>query len=92
MNSENSPKYPELPENHVDNIHAKWKDTNYFPTALSSFQICFDITKETEKAVLCDHEHWFPKSQVMVENGRVIAIKKPFYNRMKKMARRAWGF
>jgi hypothetical protein len=85
-------KYPELPEDHIDNIMAKWSGTGYHPTRICSMQICFDVTKETEKAVLCDHEHWFPKSQVIVENNRVIAVKMNWWKKMERSAQKRFGF
>ena len=89
----NTPIDRMYPDDELNNLWLRFKNTEYRPTRLMSFQIDWNsITKETEKAVLVDHEHWFPKSQIIVEDGRIVAIKKSFYNRMKAQSTRQMGF
>lgn len=64
----------------------------YFPTYFSSFSCGWQITKETEKAVLIDHENWLPKSQILVESGKVVGVKRAFYAKLKRTAARHTGF
>ena len=63
----------------------------YFPTYFSSFVCSWTITKETEKAVLCDGEHWMPKAVCLIESGKVIGVKSAFYARLKRTAARHFG-
>jgi hypothetical protein len=64
----------------------------FFPTYFSSLQTGWEVTKETEKAVLVSHEHWFPKSQILVQDGQVIGVKKSWYKRILRSATRQPGF
>jgi hypothetical protein len=64
----------------------------FFPTYFSSLQTGWEISKETEKAVLVSHEHWFPKSQVLIESGRVVGVKKGWYKKILRSATRQTGW
>jgi len=63
----------------------------YFPTYFSSFICAWEISKETEKAVLVDNESWLPKSQVLIESGKVVGVKLAWYNKIKRSAARYMG-
>ena len=68
----------------------------YFPTYFSSFACGWAVIRETEKAVMThDSDYkgsWFPKSQVVVEDGKVVGIKKAWYQRMQYKATAQRGF
>jgi hypothetical protein len=63
----------------------------FFPTYFSSFVCAWEITKETEKAVLVDYQNWLPKSQILIESGRVIGVKRAFYAKLQRTAARYMG-
>ncbi len=63
----------------------------YFPTYFSSLTGGWEITRETAKAVQVGHENWLPKSQVLIEDGRVSGVKNAWYNRLKRSATRMYG-
>ena len=63
----------------------------YFPTYFSSFICSWEISKETEKAVLVDNENWFPKSQVLIESGKVVGVKRAWYAKIQRTAARHMG-
>jgi hypothetical protein len=64
----------------------------FFPTYFSSLQIDWSIERETEKAVKTVSDLWVPKSQIIVEDGRVVGIKKSFYQKLIFSASRRAGF
>lgn len=64
----------------------------YFPTYFSSLVCAWEITKETEKAVLIDHQNWLPKSQILVQSGKVVGVKRAFYSKITRTAARHFGF
>ena len=81
------------PDKEMNDLWLRFRDTDYVATKLMSFMIDWNtITKETEKAVLVDHEHWLPKSKIIIEDGKIIAIKKSFYNFMKSKSTPQRGF
>lgn len=63
----------------------------YFPTYFSSFVCAWEITKETEKAVLIDHQNWLPKSQIIVQSGKVVGVKRSFYAKLSRTAAKLMG-
>ncbi len=63
----------------------------FFPTYFSSFVCAWEITKETEKAVLVDYQNWLPKSQILIESGRVVGVKRAFYTKLQRTAARYMG-
>ena len=63
----------------------------YFPTYFSSFVCAWEITKETEKAVLVDHQNWLPKSQILTDSGKVVGVKRAFYAKLQRTAARYFG-
>jgi len=64
----------------------------YFPTYFSSFVCSWMITRETEKAVLVDEDNWLPKSVCLIESGKVVGVKHPFYVRLQRTAIRRRAF
>lgn len=81
--------------NHPDEYAKAFKDAHgsgYFPTYFSSFVCSWQITKETEKAVLIDGENWLPKSQIIAEAGKVVGVKRAFYAKLSRTAARHMGF
>lgn len=80
--------------NHPDDYAKAFTSAHpgYFPTYFSSLQASWLITRETEKAVQIDHEHWFPKSQVLIEDGRISGVKNNWYQKIKRGASRNFGF
>ena len=78
---------------HDDDYAKAFKAINpeYFPTYFSSLICAWEITKETEKAVLVDNQNWLPKSQILVESGKVVGVKRVFYNKITRSAARYMG-
>jgi hypothetical protein len=76
-NESEAPKYP-----------------GYFPTAVSSLICSWTVVRETEKAVMIEDSDykgaWFPKSQVIVEAGRIVAVKLAWYNRIRTTSQRGF--
>ena len=77
------------PDDYAKAFHAA--HPGYFPTYFSSLMHGWEITKETEKAVLVSHEYWYPKSQVLIESGKVIGVKNGWYNKILRTAARYMG-
>jgi len=74
----------------------KLQPKGYFPTALSSLVCGWEVKRETEKAVMIEDSDgkgsWFPRSQVIVEAGRIVAVKQGWYNKITRTATKLGGF
>ena len=92
MNNQNeiNPADFDHPDDYAKAFASAYK--GFFPTYFSNLSMGWEITKETEKAVLLCHEHWFPKSQILIQGGKVIGVKKAWYNRIMRSASRSYGF
>ena len=80
-----------LPANHQDNIMALCP-VGYQPTALSNISCDWAIVRQTEKAVMIDGGKWFPKSAVLVEDNRIVAVKSFFYSQFKRQCGKSFGW
>jgi hypothetical protein len=81
------------PEKELNDLWLRFRDTDYFPTRLMNLIVDWNnITHQTEKAVQLDYEHWLPKSKIIIEDGKVIAMKKSFYHFLKSKSTSQRGF
>lgn len=80
--------------NHPDDYARAFTQAHpgYFATYFSSLIVSWEITKETAKAVLVGDELWLPKSQVIIDSGRVIGVRNTFYSKIARSASRHIGF
>jgi len=81
------------PDKELNDLWLRFKDTEYFPTRLMNLIVDWNnITFQTEKAVQLDDVHWIPKSKIIIEDGKVIAMKKSFYHFLKSKSTSQRGF